>query len=98
MIIDPYDVLGVGPEASPDEIRRRYLTLVREFPPEREPERFAQIRAAYDQLRDPVASLERRLFSTTAMDTFDTLLAAERQQRHERRLPTAVLLSLAENE
>ena len=96
MIINPYEVLGVGPEATPDEIRQRYLALVREFPPEREPQRFAQIRAAYDQLRDPVASLERRLFNMTAIDTFDTLLAAERQRQRARRLPTPVLLSLSE--
>lgn len=95
-MIDPYKVLNVGPEASPDEIRQRYLTLVREFSPERDPQRFAQIREAYDQLRDPVASLERRLFNTTAIDTFDTLLAADRQRQGVRRLPTSLLLSLAE--
>lgn len=96
MISDPYHVLGVGPDTGPDEIRQRYLALVREFPPEREPQRFAQIREAYDQLRDPVASLERRLLNTTAIDTFDTLLAAERQRQGRRRLPTSLLLSLAE--
>jgi DnaJ-class molecular chaperone len=96
MIINPYEVLGVGPESTADEIRQRYLALVREFPPEREPQRFAQIREAYDQLRDPVASLERRLFNLTASDTFDTLLAAERRQQQGRRLPTPVLLSLSE--
>jgi len=97
MIIDPYDVLGVRPEATSDEIRQRYLALVREFPPEREPQRFAQVREAYDQLRDPVASMERRLLNTTAIDTFDTLLAAERQRQRGRRLSTSVLLSLAES-
>jgi len=96
MIINPYEVLGVGPEASADEIRQRYLTLVRQFPPEREPQRFAQVRAAYDQLRDPIVSLERRLFNLTATDTFDTVQATERQRQRGRRLPTPVLLSLAE--
>ena len=49
-----------------------------------------------DQLRDPVVSLERRLFNLTAVDTFDTLLAAERQRQRGKRLPTSVLLSLGE--
>jgi DnaJ-class molecular chaperone len=95
-MIDPYEVLSVSPDATEEQIRQRYLALVREFPPEQEPKRFAEIRQAYDQLRDPVVSLERRLFNVTAVDTFDTLLAAERQRQRARRLPTPILLSLGE--
>ena len=95
-MIDPYEVLGVSSDATEEQIRQRYLALVREFPPEQEPKRFAEVRAAYDQLRDPVASMERRLFNLTAVDTFDTLLAAERQRQRGKRLPTSVLLSLGE--
>ncbi len=95
-MIDPYEVLSVSPDATEEQIRQRYLALVREFPPEQEPKRFAEIRQAYDQLRDPVVSLQRRLFNVTAVDTFDTLLAAERQRQRARRLPTPVLLSLGE--
>ncbi len=95
-MIDPYEVLGVSADATEEQIRQRYLALVREFPPEQEPKRFAEVRAAYDQLRDPVASMERRLFNLTAVDTFDTLLAAERQRQRGKRLPTSVLLSLGE--
>ena len=93
---DPYETLGLSQDAGEEDIRQRYLTLVRENPPERAPERFAVIRAAYDQLRDPVMSLERRLFSLTATDTFDSLLAAEQQCLGRQRIPTDVLLSLAE--
>jgi DnaJ-class molecular chaperone len=96
-VTDLYDVLGLEADAGEDEIRQRYLTLVREFPPERNPDRFAVIRHAYDQLRDPVASLERRLFNTTATETFDTLLASEQQRWGKQRIPTEVLLSLAES-
>ena len=38
---DPYETLGLSPDAGESEIRRRYLELVREFPPDRAPERFA---------------------------------------------------------
>jgi DnaJ-class molecular chaperone len=91
---NPYEVLQVNPNASPEEIRRRYLTLVREHPPERDPERFAAIRAAYDQVRDPVVSLERRLFDLTWTDTLDSLLAAEQRRLSQQPIPTDVLLSL----
>ena len=93
---DPYETLGLSQDAGEEEIRQRYLTLVRENPPERAPARFAVIRDAYDQLRDPVMSLERRLFNLTATDTFDSLLAAEKQRLGQQRIPTDVLLSLAD--
>ena len=59
---DPYEVLGLADDADEAEIRRRYLELVRQSPPDREPERFAAVRAAYDEVRDPVRRLEAQLF------------------------------------
>ncbi len=91
---DPYKVLGIGPDADPDQIRGRYLALVRQHPPERDPEKFAAVREAYDQLRDPVVNLERRLFSLDWAETIETLLVAEGQQLSQKPIPTEVLLSL----
>jgi curved DNA-binding protein CbpA len=34
---DPFTVLGVGEDAGDDQIKQRYLALVRAFPPDREP-------------------------------------------------------------
>lgn len=50
---DPYTVLGLSRTVTADEIKRAYFALVRAHPPEREPETFKQIRAAYERLRDP---------------------------------------------
>lgn len=47
---DPYRVLGVQPGASPDEVRSAYFSQVRAHPPEKEPEVFKAIRAAYEKL------------------------------------------------
>jgi curved DNA-binding protein CbpA len=58
---DPFTVLGVGEDAGDDEIKRRYLSLVRTFPPDREPERFQAYRAAYETLRDQRQRLEAQL-------------------------------------
>lgn len=57
---DPYTVLGLtqGPAATPDEIKQTYFALVRAHPPEREPEAFKRIRAAYDRLKTPEQKLE----------------------------------------
>ncbi len=48
-----YTVLGIRADADYDTIRRQYLNLVRQFPPETHPEVFQNIRAAYDVLKDP---------------------------------------------
>jgi curved DNA-binding protein CbpA len=49
---DPFTVLGVDENAGDEEIKRRYLALVRAYPPDLEPERFQAYRAAYDSLCD----------------------------------------------
>ncbi len=60
---DPYAVLGVGHTASLDEIKKAYFALVRQHPPEKDPEEFKRIRAAYEQLRDPQQRQQTDLLS-----------------------------------
>ena len=93
---DPYEILGIGIDADEAEIRRRYLELVREFPPDRAPERFAAIRAAYDQVRDPVRLLESQIFSTSTRDTLDALISDVQARLRTTRMPLEALLALAE--
>ena len=50
---DPYKSLGLDRNVDQAQIKRIYFQLVREFPPESQPERFQEIRAAYEQLRSP---------------------------------------------
>jgi len=56
--VDPYSELGVARTATPAEIKQAYFALVRAYPPEREPQRFKRIRAAYEQLRDAERRVE----------------------------------------
>ena len=93
---DPYEVLGVDPQSDDGEIRRRYLELVRRYPPDGRPERFAAIREAYDQLRDPVLRLQGKLFPVAAHETMDAILTDVEQRLRSARIPTKTLLSLAE--
>lgn len=51
--VDPYVVLGLERQATAEEIKRAYFQCVRQFPPEQEPEKFQEIRRAYEHLRDP---------------------------------------------
>jgi curved DNA-binding protein CbpA len=63
---DPFTVLGVNETADDAEIRRRYLALVRDFPPDRAPDRFREYRAAYEALSDERKRLETQLLQTNA--------------------------------
>ena len=93
---DPYAVLGLPMHAGEAEIRQRYLELVRQHPPDQAPERFAAIRAAYDEVRDPRRGLETRLFATSSSDSLEAIAADLRGRLTAARLPLDVLLSLAD--
>jgi curved DNA-binding protein CbpA len=55
---NPYVVLGLDRTATLDEIKQAYFLQVRQHPPEREPDAFKRIRAAYDQLKTPEKRIE----------------------------------------
>jgi len=63
-LTDPFTTLGVQEDAGDDEIRQRYLALVRAFPPDLEPARFQAHRAAYERVQDERKRLEATLLST----------------------------------
>jgi curved DNA-binding protein CbpA len=65
-MLDPFTVLGVTEDADDAEIRRQYLALVRTYPPDRAPERFQELRAAYDVLLDERKRLETKLLTANS--------------------------------
>jgi curved DNA-binding protein CbpA len=73
---DPYAVLGVEQTATTAEIKKAYFSLVREHPPEREPDMFKRIRAAYERLREPEKRVE------TDMLLLRSWQAPTRKKRH----------------
>ena len=93
---EPYSVLGVSPDVDEAALRRRYLELVRRNPPEKCPQQFAEIRGAYEQLRDPVRRLESQLFQLRGSESLDDIIADLRSRVQNTRIPTETLLSLAE--
>lgn len=95
---DAYEVLGLAHGCGDGEVRRRYLELVRQYPPDRAPERFAEVRRAYEQLRDPVVRMESKLFDTESAGTVAEIITDVRQRLRSRRIPMQTLLSLAERQ
>lgn len=96
-MIDPFATLGLPLHASPDEVRARYLQLVRENPPDRAPERFAAIRAAYDELRDPARQLADQLFTLRSHESLAELRRSLQDKLATQRPSLDALLALADH-
>ncbi len=71
----PYDILGVtGAEADHDEsIKQAYLQRVKQNPPDRDPEAFQRIHAAYACIKDRKSRAQHALFSKPEADFADLL-------------------------
>lgn len=52
--------LGLTPDAKDEDIRNRYLELVRKYTPEKHPERFREITASYEAIKDMKMRLAAR--------------------------------------
>jgi hypothetical protein len=74
-------------------VRARYLELVREFPPERDPVRFQEIHSAYQSASDPLV-LARRLVCPPDDTVRPWSAILDQQQANPPRLNVDVLLSL----
>jgi preprotein translocase subunit Sec63 len=94
---DPFTTLGVDENAGDEEIRRRYLELVRAWPPDREPEKFQVLRQAYEAVSGARQRLEWKLLhtSTSALSRLKLRCLAgtdARQRRPTEASMTALLL------
>jgi curved DNA-binding protein CbpA len=90
---DAYQVLGISADSDDAAIRRRYLELVRQYPPEQHPEKFAAVREAYETLKDTDTRLHRRLFDVDKDDAIDKLIEEIACRNQRRRLSLAELLT-----
>jgi len=74
---DPYSILGLPADGdlADDAVRQRYIQLIREFPPEQQPVKFAAIRAAHDKIRTLPARANYRLFDAGSEDSLDEIIA-----------------------
>lgn len=64
---DYYKILGVGKNASADEIRRAYRQLAQQYHPDKggDPEKFKEVNEAYQVLSDPQRRTQYDQFGTT---------------------------------
>jgi curved DNA-binding protein CbpA len=88
---DPYQVLGIARGADDAAVRAAYLAAVRRHPPERDAERFAAVRRAFDAVSTVRLRLEYELFNQEA-PTLEGLLHLLQADASARRPDTASLL------
>lgn len=78
---DPYRQLGVPPTADDATIRAAYLGAIRACPPERDRQRFEQVRAAFEAISSEPRRLAHAMFDTTAPTVHDLLEALSAEWR-----------------
>ena len=79
---NPHTIIGVTPDATPEEIRAAYLNKIKEYPPETFPAEFERIRDAYAMLSDARYRSRLMLQSINPEAPLETLLDHQKQTRH----------------
>lgn len=81
-----YLILGLPLDATDRDVRKRYLDLVRKYPPERDPLRFQKITEAYEALKDERKRLESKMFGAFSATDSESALLELLDARESRRI------------
>ena len=76
LMLAHYLTLDLSPDASQEEIRRRYLELTRAHPPSRDPDRFRRIAAAYEALQDDRSRVRTAILGMASYADWELALQA----------------------
>ena len=91
---NPYKTLGVNQNATEAEIKHAYFNRVREHSPERDPEGFKRIRAAYEKLS---AATVRAVTDLFLIDDQSAAVDASNIQRYDAS-PQPITLKMIESD
>ena len=90
-----YEILGVGEDADEKAIKKAYFKLIRKYSPEKDPEQFQEIRAAYERLLEekdkPENSIQLEFPADDkfAMSMFDQIQQLMQEGEYDRAARTA---------
>lgn len=93
-MLEPLSVLGLTEPTTDEQVKKAYLALIRQYSPERDPERFQQIRSAYEATSTEKRRLSFALFHSEPPDLADIVsqaLQTEAPQRPDSKLFAQVL-------
>jgi len=60
----PFEILDISEDSDDSAIKKSYLKMVKQYPPERFPADFQRIRACYEQIKTKKDRLRYSLFDT----------------------------------
>ena len=69
-----YLTLGLEESATDEQIRNRYLELIKTHPPERDAQRFQDITQAYEAIKDRRARIYSRIFAARSTGDVEAAL------------------------
>ncbi|MCI8313460.1 MAG: DnaJ domain-containing protein [Lachnospiraceae bacterium] len=90
-----YEILGIEENADEKEIKKAYFQLIRKYSPEKNPERFQEIREAYERLTEEKDKPENNIQlefpadNKLATQMFDQIQQLMQEQDYERAALTA---------
>lgn len=93
MQLSAFDQLQVSFTADDEEIKSSYLALLRDNSPDKNPQRFAEIREAYEQIATKESRLDYMLFQSSLLGLHDVLSQLMEREHISAQVPNAALLS-----
>ena len=92
MQLSAFDLLQVSMEASDDDIKSAYLTMVQDNSPDKNPERFQEIRQAYEQIATKEDRLNYELFQAPRLGFHELLSHLMKETQPKTAAPSGELL------
>jgi len=77
---NPFAILGIETGASEEEVRQRYLALVKQFPPETHAEKFREIHQAYESAKDPLVLAEQLLDAPARIPEWNEVITQQKKR------------------
>jgi len=85
-MLSSYFILDLDLSATDEEIRKRYLELIKSNTPEKDPDRFQEITSAYEQIKTHRSRIRGKLFGPLSIsDAEESLLSLGRARTAVRR-------------
>lgn len=92
----PYEILRISKDARGGEVKKSYFELVRQHTPEKDADKFKEIRAAYEKLRDPKTRMRTDVFHFN--DPFGGFKFSEKEDDYDLNIYPDDLLAAMEEE
>ncbi len=76
---NPFKILSISYTSNDDEVKSAYLQQIRQFPPDRYPEKFKKIKEAYEKLKTERDRIACRLFCAEDLTLIDLMESIKKQ-------------------